>query len=439
MRRLALTLLLAGAALTCGATAGKALADETPALKPGDTTYGQHLLNDLKADRKDLIGAEMQGVRPGDNAPTVLASTLRAVGGPADQADIDVARSGVATVTRAPGRAVVRLPLLDASRRPIGTLDVALPVAKGEKDADLIRRATAVRDRLGRRISHVANLMEPDRFDDHTPTSSYMQHLVNVAFDKHPELVIMVVHANTPDGKANVVLGSTIGRWGKPADEDDRRVFETGRTNIEINSTGERIEIEEELKNAAGETIGAIGLVFPYRQDMDITAYQKTAIDIQDEISRRLLSAKNAFDPYPYNPAYSENTLAQRLVDRMLKANPGLRVLAMHVTTPGVAKPGPKDNVILASNIGRIGKLADEDDLAIIASGQDKPELNENGSMFEVAMPLRDAAGHDIGVLGVVFRYRNGDDKAARIAQAHAIRDALAKQIPSAAALFKAP
>ena len=428
MRRLALTLLLAGVGL-----AGMAHADETPALKPGDTTYGQHLLNGLKAERKGPIGLEIVGVRPGDKAPSVLASTLRPAGASA------VAPAAAASVTRTGGKATVQLPLFDASHRKIGGLAVVLPAAKADKDAALTARAVAMRDHLARRISHVANLMEPDRFDDHTPTNSYMQHLVDLTFDRHPELVIVVAHVNSPDGKKNVVLGSTIGRWGKPGDDDDRRVYETGRTNVEVNSTGERVEIEEELKNAAGETIGALGLVFPYHQDMDVTGYQKTAIDIQDEIGRRLLSAKNAFDPYPYDPAYSENTLAQALVEKSLKANPGLRVLAMHVTRPGVTTPGEKDNVILASNIGRVGKLADEDDLAIISTRKDKPELNENGSMFEVAMVLHDAAGHDIGVLGTVYRYREGDDKAARIAQSHKIRDALAKQIPSASALFKAP
>ncbi len=426
MKRLALAFLLAATGL-----APTAWADETPPLKPGDTSYGQHLLNDLKAERSDLAGLEMTGRRPGDKADTVLASTLRPSG--------VAALSGTSGLTRSAGKASVKLPLLDASRRRIGVLEVVMPAGKADKDAALTARATAVRDRLARRISHVANLMEPDRFDDHTPTNSYLQHLVDVAFDKHPELVIVVAHVNTPDGKHNVVLGSTIGRWGKAADEDDRRVFETGRTNIEVNSTGERVEIEEELKNAAGETVGAIGLVFPYRQDMDVTAYQKTAIDIQDEISRRLLSAKNAFDPWPYDKAYGDHTLAQALVDKTLKANPGLRILAVHITKPGVVHPAPKDNVILGSNIGRIGKIADDDDMEIINTGKDKPELNENGSMFEVAMELRDAAGHPIGLVGTVYRYREGDDKAARIAQSHRIRDAMSKQIPSAAALFKAP
>jgi hypothetical protein len=430
MKCLALTLLLGGVVL-----GGRAYADETPALKPGDTTYGQHLLNGLKAERKDLVGLEIQGVRPGDKAPTVLASTLRKSGAPADLAGA----AGASSLTRAAGRATVGLPLFDASHRKVGTLKVVLPVAAADKDATLTAKAVAVRDRLARRISNVPNLMEPDSFDGHTHSNTYMQHLIDVTFERHPELVLAVAHVNAPEGKSNVILGSTIGRWGKAGDEDDRRVYETGRTNVEVNSTGDRVEIEEELKNAAGETIGALGLVFPYRQDQDVTPYQKIAIDIQAEIGRRLLSAKNAFDPYPYDPAYSEHTLAQALVDKTLKANPGLRVLAMHVTKPGVSRPGPKDNVILGSNIGRIGKVADEDDLAIVSTRKDKPEMNENGSMFEVAMVLHDAAGHDIGVLGTVYRYREGDDKAARIAQSHRIRDGLAKQIPSAATLFKAP
>ncbi|WP_309606975.1 hypothetical protein [Phenylobacterium sp.] len=427
MKRLALIFLLASVS-----AAGGVRADEVPTLKAGDTTYGQHLLNGLKAERNWVIGLEIEGVRPSDRSARVLASTLRPAGAPADH-------PGVTGLSRSAGRATVELPQFDASRRKVGTLKVVLAAAPGDKDAALMAKAVALRDRLARRISNLPNLMEPDSFDGVTHADTYMQHLIDVTFERHPNLVLAVAHVNSPDGKKNVILGSTIGRWGKPGDADDRRVYETGRTNLEVNSTGDRIEIEEELKNAAGETIGALGLVFPYRQDQDVTPYQKAAIDIQDEIGRRLLSAKNAFDPYPYDRAYSEHTVAQALVEKTLKANPGLRVLAMHVTKPGVTKPGEKDNIILASNIGRIGKLADADDLAIISTRQDKPEMNENGTMFEVAMVLHDEAGRDIGVLGTVYRYRDGDDKAARIAQSHRIRDALARQIPSAAALFKAP
>ena len=43
----------------------------------------------------------------------------------------------------------------------------------------------------------------------------------------------------TPPGKTeNVIIASNIGRIGKKADEDDMRVIETGKPNLEVNKKG---------------------------------------------------------------------------------------------------------------------------------------------------------------------------------------------------------
>ena len=49
-----------------------------------------------------------------------------------------------------------------------------------------------------------------------------------------------------------------------------------------------------------------------------------------------------------------EKIYAQELVNATMAAHPDLLVVAMHVTPPGAS-----ENVIIASNIGRIGKKAD--------------------------------------------------------------------------------
>ena len=49
---------------------------------------------------------------------------------------------------------------------------------------------------------------------------------------------------------------------------------------------------------------------------------------------------------------------AQSLIDRALAKHPKVTTLAMHVTPPN-----SPDNMIIASNFGRIGKKADDDDL----------------------------------------------------------------------------
>ena len=128
---------------------------------------------------------------------------------------------------------------------------------------------------------------------------------------------------------------------------------------------------------------------------------------------------------------FSTTTNAQRLVDRVVAAHPELLVMAIHATPPGKTT-----NIIIGSTIGRIGKIADEDDLRIINAGTTNLEVAESGDRFETELPLNDASGKRIGALGLVFRYAAGDDKDALHAKGRAIRDELAVMIPANAALF---
>src|SRR5712692_2144149 len=97
---------------------------------------------------------------------------------------------------------------------------------------------------------------------------------------------------------------------------------------------------------------------------------------------------------------------AQSLIDRALARHPEVATLAMHVTPPNSS-----DNVIIASNFGRIGKKADDDDLAVIKTGQPKAEVGKNGGRFSVELPLQDVSGDTVGALAVAFLYKAGDDK----------------------------
>jgi hypothetical protein len=125
---------------------------------------------------------------------------------------------------------------------------------------------------------------------------------------------------------------------------------------------------------------------------------------------------------------------AQKLVDATLARHKDVLVMAMHVTPPGKT-----ENVIIASNIGRIGKKADEDDLRVIDKGAINREVNETGRRFEAEIPLNDAGGKRIGALGVVFHYSAGEDKETLVRRAEAIRDEMAREIPSPAALARKP
>lgn len=261
---------------------------------------------------------------------------------------------------------------------------------------------------------------------------SYGQHLVQQAIATHKDVVVMVMHVTPPGGKQNVIVASNIGRLGKPADEDDQQVLSSGEPKLSVNKTGDRFEVLEPLKDVGGESIGVLGVVFPYHQGDDQQARRAQAEAIRDHLALRISHAGNLLDRWPYDPRFSDDTYAQRLVDKTMAAHPDVIILALHATPPG-----SKTDVILGSNIGRIGKKADEDDLRVVEKGAINKEVNETGKRFEAEVPLNDRRGKRIGALGVVFNYRQGDDKEALTAHALKIRDEVAAQISSPAALVK--
>src|SRR5258706_7550409 len=124
---------------------------------------------------------------------------------------------------------------------------------------------------------------------------------------------------------------------------------------------------------------------------------------------------------------------AQRLLEQILQQHPEAAHLVMHVTPPG--RPD-SENVIIASNIGRIGKRADADDLRIMHTGTPETVVAKSGDRFNVSLPLLDRGGHTIGVLAVGFPYRPGDDQQALRHAALVVRNELRGRIMSATELF---
>ena len=259
----------------------------------------------------------------------------------------------------------------------------------------------------------------------------YAQELVNRTVAKHPDIAVIAMHVTSPRSGDNVIIASNIGRIGKQADADDLKVIQTGIPHLALNKTGDRFEVELVLKDANSRNIGALGIVFPYKAGDDKVALQGRAEGIRDELARHISHRANLLEPAQYDSTIPTQTYGQSLVDDALLKHPKVVILALHVQPDNSA-----NNVIIASNIGRIGKKADEDDLHVIATGEDKLELNDTGDRYEVEQTLKDISGTTIGAVGVVFAYAKGQDTAPLRAEAKAVRDELAARIPSATALL---
>ena len=267
--------------------------------------------------------------------------------------------------------------------------------------------------------------------DDYIPPvvggKTYVQHQIVAAKARYPEILSIMVDGKRDGDKAPVVLGSTQGSAAvftpapAPAWDVGGKMGAGGMTYV----------VRTPFVSSTEHRIGTIAITFAVRKGASTTRLDGIARAVASSMARVTLSAKNAADPYPYDKAWAPNTYAQALTERMVAAHPDLLVMMIHATPPG-----GKTNIIIGSNIGRLGKMADEDDLRVIEKGSTNLEIGGDNDRFETELPLLDARGNRIGALGLVFRFKPGSDQEAIHAHGLAIRDEIAKRIASNAALF---
>jgi hypothetical protein len=124
----------------------------------------------------------------------------------------------------------------------------------------------------------------------------YAQKLLDETLAKHKEVVIMAMHVTPPGKTDNVIIASNIGRIGKKADEDDMRVIETGKPNLEVNKKGDHFEVELVMQDQSGKTIGAVGIVFMYEKGKE-AEFQKRAEQVRDEMKPKTPTIAKLFEP----------------------------------------------------------------------------------------------------------------------------------------------
>jgi iron complex outermembrane receptor protein len=127
-----------------------------------------------------------------------------------------------------------------------------------------------------------------------TTAAPFAQRLVDDALAKHPEVLLLAIHAGPP--KYDIVA-SNFGRIGKLGDEDDLRCIRTGKDNLEIDKTGRHYEDETPLRTKSGKIVGAIGIVFRYKPGDDKQAMQKIAQQISKEMQEQIQDEQQLLGP----------------------------------------------------------------------------------------------------------------------------------------------
>ncbi|MGH9560757.1 MAG: YncE family protein, partial [Terracidiphilus sp.] len=137
--------------------------------------------------------------------------------------------------------------------------------------------------------------------------------------------------------------------------------------------------------------------------------------------------ADQASNAEPINAPFAE-----QLVLSMLSERPDLRKMGLHAVPPGQT-----DSVIVANgNQTRLGVKSTAGDLDAVKDGKTYCSRKENGSFYNMKLPLLDAAGRRIGILVMEIPFTSAQSEADAIRMAEAIRAELAQRIPDLSSLF---
>src|SRR5258708_1623564 len=144
--------------------------------------------------------------------------------------------------------------------------------------------------------------------------------------------------------------------------------------------------------------------------------------------------------PHPKNwtaPNYKIH--GQKLCDEIVAKHPELISVTLHGVPPGLDKVY---TMFAGSFPDRIGNSDDPDDIDVTVKGitilDPRWHRNDPGPKFTVRMPLRDAAGENVGLIVFAFKNPANSGKAEResLVVSTRMRDALQKRTPAYQALF---
>jgi len=123
---------------------------------------------------------------------------------------------------------------------------------------------------------------------------------------------------------------------------------------------------------------------------------------------------------------------AQKIADQTVASHSGMLDVIMHVS-PTEDAP----NVVVAAHLTKaVGEASGEDDLGVAKTGAPLIEVQRDGVRLGILLQMRDARRHAIGAIGMMYTYKAGDDIESRILESISIRNDIAKEIPSKAALL---
>lgn len=256
--------------------------------------YAQELVDRTLVGHPDLRTIEIYAAPPKTGTSLVLASNIGRIGTPASGEAVDVAANGKTRIIETASRRIeIELPLHDLAGLTVGAVALAWASAGTGGRAELEKKSVQIRDDLSRHILNTANLLDPYPYVATATTRSRTQALIDETFRRHPEVTVLALRLKVPPKNDLVVVGSTFGRHGKPADGDDMKVLDAPAPIPGLYSNDRRFGVDLPVKDAKGAAIGTMNVGYAYSGSEDRTALEAKAVALRDEVQTRLAAIKN--------------------------------------------------------------------------------------------------------------------------------------------------
>jgi hypothetical protein len=128
----------------------------------------------------------------------------------------------------------------------------------------------------------------------------YAQTLVNELMASRTDLIIVGVHARAPGATDSTKIATNEDKIGRKDEPDDLMVSDEQKIILSPGLHGKnRFQVLIPMKDASGNIIGALGLVFKFQEGDDPVDFLQKGTAIRDSLAKRIPNLAKLFKPTP--------------------------------------------------------------------------------------------------------------------------------------------
>jgi hypothetical protein len=118
---------------------------------------------------------------------------------------------------------------------------------------------------------------------------NFAQDLTEQVLRRHPDVLVVAIHAQIPGEEINRVVAINQEQWAKflwrPSDEIDTDTAKTQRTVVQVIPATHRMEVHMPLHTAAGQTVATLVCVWNFKDEEEAPELMKRSQQIRDEVA----------------------------------------------------------------------------------------------------------------------------------------------------------